>query len=68
MELGSHALEPGHEREFVICTLLVIEAAIGGFDRNVNLAEKLARMARDYDALPPQLRDVILQAYKQADA
>ncbi len=68
VELGSHALEPGHEREFALCTLLVLEAALGGFDRNVNLAEKLARMARDYDALPPELRDVILQAYERAGA
>lgn len=68
VELGSHALEPGHEREFALCTLLVIEAALRGFDKNVDLAEKLARRARDYDALPPELRDVILQAYERADA
>ncbi len=68
VELGSHALEPGREREFALCTLLVIEAALGGFDKNVDLAEKRAYMARDYDALPPELRDVILRAYERADA
>ena len=67
VELGSYSIEPGHEREFALCTLLVIEAARGGFD-TVDLAEKLARMALDYDALPPELRDVILQAYERADA
>ena len=67
VELGSHALVPGHEREFAICTLLVIEAVRTGFDSGTDLNEKLSNRARDYDLLPTDLREEILSAYARAE-
>jgi hypothetical protein len=64
VELVAHAGKAGHEREFAICTLLVIEAVVSGFDTMTDLAEKFDERARDYDALPEQLRNEILSAYR----
>lgn len=64
IELGSHHLQPGREREFAICTLLVIEAVRTGRDRWTELSDKFNDRASDYDALPPALRDEILGAYQ----
>lgn len=66
IELVAHAYKPGHEREFAICTLVVIEAVASGFDKATNLAEKFNQRARDYDALSAQLRNEILNAYQAA--
>jgi hypothetical protein len=63
IELGSHALNPGHEREFAICTLLVISAVVSGFDLSTDLSVKLSDRSKDYDALPSELRDEVLNAY-----
>jgi hypothetical protein len=67
VELGSHSLAKGHEREFAICTLLVIEAVRTGFDSGTDLVEKLGERAADYDALPIALREDILSAYSAAE-
>ena len=40
IELGAHHLQPGHEREFAICTLLVIGAVEVGFDSSTDLSQK----------------------------
>lgn len=66
IELGSYSLKPGHEREFAICTLLVIQAVASGFDRGKGLRARLNESAGDYYALPPSLRDEILDAYVTA--
>jgi len=63
IELGSHILSPGHEREFAICTLLVIRAVVSGFDSSTDLSAKLSDRSKDYDALPAVLRDEVLNAY-----
>lgn len=68
IELGSNSLVAGHEREFAICTLLVIEAVLTGFDSATDLGEKFANRAQDYEALPAQLREEILSAYVAASA
>jgi hypothetical protein len=67
VELGSHALVPGHEREFAICTLLVVEAVLSGFDSGTDLSDKLSNRATDYDLLPKALRDEVLSAYTRAE-
>lgn len=64
IELGANALNPGHEREFVICTLLVIQAVIDGFDSSTDLTTKFSDRAQDYDLLPPMLREEVLRAYQ----
>lgn len=66
VELGAHWLQHGHEREFAICTLLVISAVSSGFDRATDLGQKLSDRAADYDALPPELSSAILSAYTSA--
>ena len=66
IELGANALKSGHEREFAICTLLVIQAVIDGFDSSTDLTVKFNDRAHDYDSLPPMLREEVLRAYQIA--
>ena len=63
VELGAHGLQAGHEREFAICTLLVIHAVRTGFDKSTDLAEKFEQRAPDYSALTAALSTAILAAY-----
>lgn len=67
IELGAHALVPGHEREFVACTLLVLRAVATGYDRSTQLDWKFSDHTQDYDALPPALKQAVLDAYVQAE-
>jgi len=64
-ELGSTSLQTGHEREFTICTLLVILNALNGRD-HIELSDKFDDRAYDYDQLPESLKSRIIQAYEQA--
>ncbi len=66
IELGSHALTAGHEREFAICTLLVINAVSSGADISTDLIEKFEQRAQDYDQLPEALKSEVLHAYQAA--
>jgi len=66
IELGANSLVPGHEREFVACTLLVIAAVRSGFDTSTDLEGKLAERAMDYDKLQPALRESVLLGYSAA--
>ncbi len=65
IELGANWLQVGHEREFALCTLLVIENVAAGTDTSTDLVAKLADRAPDYDRLPAHLRDLILIAYEK---
>lgn len=67
VELGAHALAPGHEREFAICTLLVVAAVRSGFDSATSLSAKFGTQAASYDALPSVLREEVLNAYEAAE-
>ncbi|MBA8886822.1 hypothetical protein FHW12_001013 [Dokdonella fugitiva] len=66
VELGAHALVPGHEREFAACALLVIAAVASGFDLSTDLADKFDNLAEAYGNLAPPLRESILSAYVAA--
>ena len=66
IELGSHLLSPGHEREFVVCTLLARTAVSSGWDTATNLETKLADRVLDYDKLMPAFRELVLAAYTEA--
>ena len=68
IELGSHALTAGHEREFFFCTMLVLQSVLSGYDTSADLASKLSMHAQEYDQLPPALRDEVLNAYQFAGA
>jgi hypothetical protein len=67
VELGAHALAAGHEREFAICTFLVVAAVSSGFDSATSLSAKFDAHAASYDALPPVLRAEVLNAYEAAE-
>src|SRR5262249_44435379 len=60
IELGAHHLTPGHEREFVICTLLVIGAVAAGRDTYTDLQAKFEQHSSTYAALPAELRAPVL--------
>ena len=67
VELGSHSLFPGHDREFAICTLLVLANVVAGIDTSTDLQAKFADRAAEYDLLPSDLREEILRAYQSAE-
>ena len=64
IERGAICCQPGHEREFVLCTLLVILAVQAGQRIDVDLALQLDDLAATYETLPPVLRDTVLDAYQ----
>lgn len=66
VELGAHHLQTGHEREFAICTILVIRSATAGFDKATDLAEKRIAMESQYRALPLVLQEAIDAEYAAA--
>lgn len=67
IELGANWLQPGHEREFALCTLLVLENVAAGADTSTDVVAKLAEQAAEYDRLPATLRDLILKAYEKVN-
>lgn len=67
VELASHALVPGHEKEFVACTLLLLKYVVSESDASVRFDWKFDNRAQDYDALPTEWRDAILAAYVLAE-
>jgi hypothetical protein len=67
VKLCAHSLVAGHEREFAICTLLVVAAVRSGFDSATSLATKFGEQSASYDALPPLLREGILNAYEATE-
>lgn len=64
IERGARHHEPGHEREFVLCTLLVMLAVQAGQRIGVDLALQFDDLAATYETLPPVLRDTVLDAYQ----
>ena len=59
IELGSSALIKGHEKEYTICTLLVL------INQPENVNSKFNTQCSNYDALPNEYRDLIVNAYEQ---
>lgn len=66
VELGAHHLQTGHEREFAICTILVIRSVSAGFDKATDLAEKKMAMESQYRVLPVALQEAIDAEYAAA--
>ena len=66
--LGTHHLQPGHEREFFFCTMLLLQAVQSGYDDTFDLLDKFQDRANDYQRLPAGLRDVILEAYLRLES
>ena len=65
IELGSNCLIKDHEREFVICTLLIILNVKNGKDISTEINRKLSDHSDEYDKLPNKLRDLVLQEYEK---
>ncbi|APV48332.1 hypothetical protein BWI17_00710 [Betaproteobacteria bacterium GR16-43] len=63
VELGSHHLQAGREREFFICTMLVLANVKAGTDTATDVQEKKKSRAAEYELLPRELRGQVLDAY-----
>jgi hypothetical protein len=66
--LGSHHLQPGHEREFFFCTMLLLQAVQSGYDDTVDLLDKFQDRAHQYQKLTAELRDEILAVYLRLES
>jgi hypothetical protein len=59
IELGKNALEPGHDREFAACIVIVLENILSG-DDTWNDADYILETQKDaIDSLPSDLRNLI---------
>ena len=67
IERGAMQCEVGHEREFVLCALLVFIAAQAD-QAELDLDLHFDDHATAYEELPPVLRDVVLDAYEASRA
>lgn len=67
VELGKNSPQPSHEREFVICTLLVINAVKSRFDTWSDLTYIFDSMSHYYQQLPRELSAILVEAFVGAD-
>jgi len=63
IESCSHKLEKGHEREFTLCTLLILLNVEQGADTHTDLESKLKSRKADYESLSDEHKEVILSTY-----
>jgi len=63
IETCSHSLEKGHEREFALCTLLVLLNVEQGADTHTDLESKLTSRKADYESLSDEYKELILSTY-----
>lgn len=66
IERGASQLRLGHEREFVICVLLWLQALSQGRASMLDPSLHLDDRAMDIEALPDALRDAVLDAFTAA--
>ena len=66
IELGAHWLQEAHEREFTICTLLVIHNVINGNDGSTELGYNFECRASDYDLLSKTHQELVMSAYERS--
>lgn len=65
IELGANSASIGHEREFVICSLLVIHNVTNGFDTWTELEEKFSNASIPLN-MPSELTEILLEQYANA--
>ncbi|MCZ8292785.1 MAG: hypothetical protein O9312_04645 [Hylemonella sp.] len=63
IELGSNSVQPGREREFVICCLLVLEAIKRGFDPAHDRESKFSAIEPMLSELPNEMATLLVEAY-----
>ena len=63
IELGANSIQVGHEREFVICSLLVMHGIESGFDTGTDLEVKFSILDKLQNELPADLANILLQEY-----
>ena len=62
IELGANSAQIGHEREFAICSLLVIHGVTSGFDTRTELEQKFSN-ANFPQNMPSELTEMLLEQY-----
>ncbi|MBS0372851.1 MAG: hypothetical protein JSS57_27055 [Proteobacteria bacterium] len=65
IELGANSAQVGHEREFAICSLLVIHGVASGFDTWTELEQKFSNASFTENMLP-ELTEILLEQYANA--
>jgi hypothetical protein len=63
IELGSNAVSVGHEKEFVLCCLLVLEAIKRGFDSVHNQESKFIAIKPWLRELSNEMATLLVEAY-----
>lgn len=68
VELTGCFCKEGHEREFAICNVLIALSIIDGVDRSNDANDMLDRIAPEYDKLPKDIRELVLNTLVAAEA
>ncbi|SFG83783.1 hypothetical protein SAMN05518865_1202 [Duganella sp. CF458] len=63
IELGANSIKPGHEREFVICCLLVLSAIDSGHCLSHDRESKYAAIEPMLFQLPDEFAGLLMEAY-----
>ena len=66
IELSSNSLKEKHEREFVICTLLIILNVNVGTDLINDLEDKFSSLSGEYEKLSKPSSELILNEFANA--
>ena len=66
IELGANWLQQGHEKEFSICTLLVIMNVQAETDTWTELDWKLESQNNEYKKLPKEMLEIIREQFARA--
>ena len=59
IELGSNWLQEGHEKEFTVCTLIVLKNILNENDLSNDIEIKLDNHSKDYESLNTEYRTQI---------
>ena len=68
VELGRWSCQKGHEREFAICNIIIGISIISGADYSNDPNYMLEKIAGEYDKLPNQIRQLVLDTLLRAVA
>lgn len=66
VELRRWTCYPGHEREFAICNIIIAISITSGADGSNDPDDMLTTIAEEYDKLPSNLRELVLNSLLKA--